>query len=116
MHIDEILQFCNQLKATEETFPFDKRTLVFKVKNKMYALVDIEEPVSINLKCDPEEAIDLRERYPEIIPGFHMNKNHWNTVSLIGNLSNVHIQEMIVKSYELVVASLPKKLKDELKG
>jgi len=116
MHLDDILQFCNTLKATEETFPFDQRTLVFKVMGKMYALVDVEEPDGINLKCDPEEAIELRERYPEITAGYHMSKKHWNTVYLHGNLSDQHVKEMIVKSYELVVASLTKKLKDELKS
>ncbi len=116
MTLNDILTFCNTLPATEETFPFDKTTLVFKVKNKMYALIDINESNTINLKCDPERAVDLRERHEEITPGWHMNKTHWNTVNLRGNLKESLIQEMIVNSYELVVKSLPKKLRDELKG
>lgn len=116
MDLNSILEFCNQLKGTEETFPFDQKTLVFKVMNKMYALIDIHEPNTINLKCDPEMAIELRERHEEITPGFHMNKSHWNTVKLNGNLKETLIQEMIVNSYDLVVASLTKKLRDELAG
>lgn len=80
----------------------------------MYALIDINEPNTINLKCDPEMAVELRERYEEITPGFHMNKSHWNTVNLKGNLKETLIQEMIVNSYDLVVKSLTKKLRDEL--
>jgi predicted DNA-binding protein (MmcQ/YjbR family) len=114
MDLNGILEFCSRLKGTEETFPFDKTTLVFKVMNKMYALIDINEPNTINLKCDPEMAVELRERYEEITPGFHMNKSHWNTVNLKGNLKETLIQEMIVNSYDLVVKSLTKKLRDEL--
>lgn len=114
MDLNSILEFCAKLKGTEETFPFDKTTLVFKVMNKMYALIDIHEANTINLKCDPEMAIELRERYEEITPGWHMNKTHWNTVNLRGNLKEAHVQEMIVNSYDLIVKSLPKKLRDEL--
>jgi predicted DNA-binding protein (MmcQ/YjbR family) len=116
MTLNDILTFCNTLPATEETFPFDQRTLVFKVKGKMYALIDIHEPETINLKCDPEMAIELREKHDEIQPGYHMNKKHWNTVNLLGNLKESLIQEMIINSYELVIKSLPKKLRDELAG
>ncbi len=114
MHLDEILQFCLQLKGTTEHFPFDQKTLVFKVMGKMYALIDVEAPDSINLKCDPERAIDLRERYAAVQPGWHMNKTHWNTVLLNNELSTSQIQELIVHSYDLIVASLPKKLQHEL--
>ncbi len=114
MHLDTLLQFCFRLKGTIETFPFDKRTLVLKVQGKMYALVDVEDPVSINLKCDPERAIDLRERYDGIQPGYHMNKKHWNTVSLLGHVDESLILELVQHSYDLVVSSLPKKLRDEL--
>ena len=82
----------------------------------MFALVNVENPVSINLKCDPEKAIDLRERYDGIQPGYHMSKKHWNTVSLEGLVDDSLIKELIVHSYDLVVASLPKKLRDELKN
>lgn len=114
MHLDEILPFCLALKGTTEHFPFDQRTLVFKVMGKMYALIDVETPDSINLKCDPEEAIELRERYVSVQPGYHMSKKHWNTVLLDGELDKNQIQEMIVKSYDLIVKSLPKKLQHEL--
>lgn len=114
MHLESILAFCQGLKGTTEHFPFDNRTLVFKVMNKMYALVDVEEPDGINLKCDPEKAIELRERYSSVQPGYHMSKKHWNTVLLNGELSDDFIKSMIVDSYELIVASLPKKLRDEL--
>lgn len=114
MQLDTLIQFCFQLKGTEETFPFDQRTLVLKVQGKMYALVDVEEPVSVNLKCDPERAIELRERYDGIQPGYHMNKKHWNTVSLLGAVDESLILELIQHSYDLVVSSLPKKLRDEL--
>lgn len=114
MHIDEILPFCLHLKGTTESFPFDQQTLVFKVMGKMYALINVESPDSINLKCDPELAIDLRERFSAVQPGYHMNKKHWNTITLNGDLSNDFIQEQIVNSYDLVVKSLPKKLQHEL--
>lgn len=114
MHLDEIYQFCLALKGTTENFPFDKRTLVFKVMGKMYALIDVETPDSINLKCDPERAVELRERYSSVQPGYHMNKTHWNTILLNGELTNAQIQELIVHSYDLIVASLPKKLQHEL--
>lgn len=114
MHLDDILSFCLGLKGTTEGFPFDKRTLVFKVMGKMYALIDIESPDSINLKCDPERAIELRERYASVQPGYHMSKKHWNTVLLNNELTNKQLEELIVHSYELVVSSLPKKVQHEL--
>lgn len=114
MQLDDILLICTQLKGTTEHFPFDERTLVFKVMGKMYALIDTLNPDSINLKCDPELAIEYRERYPAITPGFHMNKKHWNTVLLKDDLKREFIQEMIVNSYDLVVSSLPKKVQHEL--
>lgn len=116
MHFDELIDFCFQLPGATETFPFDKTTLVIKVQNKLFALVDVEEPTGINLKCDPERAIELRERYEGIQPGYHMNKTHWNTVALDGSVDDSLIKELIVHSYELIVASLPKKLRDELEN
>lgn len=80
----------------------------------MFALVDVEDPSGINLKCDPEKAIELRERFDGIQPGYHMSKKHWNTVSLDGSVDDSLIKELIVHSYDLVVSSLPKKLRDEL--
>jgi len=103
-----------QLKGTEETFPFDQRTLVLKVGGKMYALADVEQFASVNLKCDPEKAIELRERYAGILPGWHMNKTHWNTVQLNNDVDDIMLRELIQHSYELVFAALPKKVRDEI--
>lgn len=115
MHLEEIRDYCLSKKGTEETFPFDQTTLVFKVFGKMYALIDIDEARSINLKCDPERAEELREQHDGIIPGYHMSKKHWNTVSLDGSINRSLVMELIDHSYELVYASLPKKLRNELK-
>jgi predicted DNA-binding protein (MmcQ/YjbR family) len=95
--------------VTEE-FPFDDVTLVLKVKGKIFMLVSLdEEPSWVNLKCDPELALDLRERYESVTPGYHMNKKHWNTLILDGNVPGKEILKMIDHSYELVRMSLPKK-------
>ena len=113
MHLDTLLQFTATLPGTEDSFPFDAKTLVLKVGGKMYLLVDAENPTQMNLKCDPERAIELRERYDGIQPGYHMNKKHWNTVDLQGSLDEKLILELVKHSYELVFASLPKKVRDE---
>jgi predicted DNA-binding protein (MmcQ/YjbR family) len=114
MNIESFRMYCLSLKGTEECMPFDNNTLVFKVMGKMYALAGIEQFTSINLKCDPEEALELRERYDSVIPGFHMNKKHWNTILMDGRLSDVLIKEWTLNSYNLVVKSLTKKMKTEL--
>ncbi|MBC9811273.1 MmcQ/YjbR family DNA-binding protein [Crocinitomicaceae bacterium CZZ-1] len=116
MYLEEIRDYCLSKKGTEETFPFDATTLVFKVFGKMYALIDIDEARSINLKCDPERAEELREQYDGIIPGYHMSKKHWNTVSLDGSINRSLVIELIDHSYDLVYASLPKKLRNELEN
>jgi predicted DNA-binding protein (MmcQ/YjbR family) len=92
-----------------EDFPFDTGTLVVKVEGKMFALVGIsDDPLRVNLKCDPEKAEILRELYPAIIPGYHMNKRHWNTIVLDGSIADQDIFSMIDDSYELVVKGLPR--------
>lgn len=116
MHLEEIRDYCLSKNGTEETFPFDQTTLVFKVFGKMYALIDVDEAKSINLKCDPERAEELREQYDGIIPGYHMSKKHWNTVSLDGSINRSLVMELIDHSYDLVYASLPKKLRNELEN
>ena len=116
MFLDDLRNHCIGKIGVTEGFPFDQKTLVFKVFGKMFALVDVEDPTGINLKCDPEKAIELRERYDGIQPGYHMSKKHWNTVSLEGLVDDSLIKELIVHSYDLVVSSLPKKLQDELKN
>ena len=112
MNIEEIRAYCLKKNHVTESFPFDKTTLVFKVHNKMYALIDIEDKQYINLKCDPDRAIQLREEFTEITPGYHMNKRLWNSVSITGLLNNKLIMELIDDSYELIFASLPRKLRD----
>lgn len=116
MYLDEIRTYCLNKRGTEEAFPFDTITLVFKVGGKMFALIDADEAKSINLKCDPERAEELREQYDSIIPGYHMNKKHWNTVLLDGSIDRSLIFELIDHSYDLVYASLPKKIKNELEN
>jgi predicted DNA-binding protein (MmcQ/YjbR family) len=99
--------------VTEE-FPFDKNTLVFKVMGRMFALTDLDNFESVNLKCDPERAVQLREEFPSVQPGYHMNKKHWNTILMNEGVSDRLIKEWIDDSYSLVVGSLPKKLRLEL--
>ena len=114
MNIEELREYCISKKGVTEGFPFDESTLVFKVSGKMFALTDLVDALSVNLKCDPEKAIALREQYPCVIPGYHMNKQHWNTVIIDGSLNDNLIKEWITHSYELVVKSLTKKQQQEL--
>ena len=109
MNIEFIREYCLNKKSTTESFPFDEDTLVFKVMGKMFCLTSLSEPNSINLKCDPEKAIALREEYSSVLPGYHMNKSMWNTVILDGTVSNKLICEWIDHSYDEVVKKLPKK-------
>ena len=119
MNIEELRDFCISKKGVTEHFPFDDVTLVFKVMNKMFALSGLDDwekgVQKINLKCNPENAIALREEYDGINSGWHMNKVHWNTVTLNNSdVSDDLVRELIDHSYDLVVASLPKKTKKEL--
>ncbi|MCB0516089.1 MAG: MmcQ/YjbR family DNA-binding protein [Chitinophagales bacterium] len=109
MNIEEIRFYCLQKAATTESFPFDETTLVFKVADKMFALLSLEVPYSINLKCEPEKALALREKYYFILPGYHMNKKHWNTLQLDDKPPVELIKSLIDHSYDLVVDGLPKK-------
>jgi predicted DNA-binding protein (MmcQ/YjbR family) len=112
MDIESIWKYCLSKPHTEETFPFDQTTLVFKVGNKMFALFDIDNFSGINLKCDPEKSIELRESFSGIIPAFHMNKKHWNTVKVNEDVDSKLIMELIDHSYELIFKSLTKKVRD----
>lgn len=103
MNIEELRNFCLSLPGTSEHFPFDETTLVFKVNGKMFALTDMEDVFSVGLKCDPELAIELREQYPAVKPGYHMNKKYWNTVEIDGSVSYSILKEWILISYNLVV-------------
>ena len=116
MNIEEFRNHCLSKNGVTESFPFDEETLVFKVMGKMFALTGLEyNPAKANLKCDPERSIELREQYPNLIySGYHMNKKHWNTVEIEGNLPPVLIVELIDHSYDLVVKSLTRKLQAEL--
>jgi predicted DNA-binding protein (MmcQ/YjbR family) len=117
MNVEQIREYCINKPGVTEGFPFDKTTLVFKVMNKMFALTSLDAiPTSINLKCDPERAISLRESNPSVKPGYHMNKQHWNTITVDHHISNALLQELIDHSYNLIVASLTKKLKSELEN
>ena len=114
MHVENIRTYCLAKPAVSESFPFDEQTLVFKVAGKMFALFSLEKhPLQINLKCDPEKAIDLRERFHSVIPGYHMNKQHWNTLIIDGELPKKLIEDLIDHSYDLVVSKLTKKIKSE---
>ncbi|MEM7373727.1 MAG: MmcQ/YjbR family DNA-binding protein [Bacteroidota bacterium] len=116
MNIEFLREHCIAKAGTTEGFPFGEDTLVFKVMGKMFALLSLDNPVSVNLKCDPEYAIELREQHEEAIkPGWHMNKKHWNTVSLIDNLSDQMILELIDHSYDCVVKTLKKADREALK-
>jgi len=111
MNIEEFREYCISKPGVTEDFPFGETTLVFKVIGKMFALTNLEGDWSINLKCNPERAIELREQYPAIQPGYHMNKRHWNTVMMDGSLNQNLVLELIDHSFELVVEKLPAKLK-----
>lgn len=117
MNIEAFREYCLGKKGVDESFPFGETTLVFKVMGKMFALTGLDNEVATaNLKCDPERAVELREQFPQIIPGYHMNKKHWNTVELETGLSHELLCEMIDHSYDLVVAKMPKKLREALKN
>ena len=115
MNVENFRNYClNKAKVTEE-FPFDETTLVFKVCGKVFALTGLDDPeFKVNLKCDPERAIVLREEFHSIQPGFHMNKKHWNTVHVDGSFSDELFKELIDHSYKMVVKGLPAKLKNDL--
>lgn len=118
MDFDRLLNICLSLPHTEETFPFDQDTMVFKVAGKMFALTSLsdweEGHPSINLKCDPTRAIELREEYEGIEPGYHMSKVHWNTVKLNRDVPDKMVLEFIQHSYDLVWNSLSKKVREGL--
>ena len=115
MSIEEIREYCLSKLGTTESFPFDEDTLVFKVMGKIFCLTSLSEPNRINLKCDPEKAVDLRERYECVLPGYHMNKKMWNTVVIDGSVSKKLLQEWIDHSRDEVIAKLPKKDRELLK-
>jgi len=114
LNIEELRDYCLQKPGTTEGFPFGEETLVFKIAEKIYLLIGLTNGNRFNVKCEPELAIELRERHPEVIPGYHMNKKLWNTVYMDGSLTRKQLCEMIDHSYEQVVKSLPKKVQAEI--
>ncbi|MEZ4798474.1 MAG: MmcQ/YjbR family DNA-binding protein [Flavobacteriales bacterium] len=114
LSLEEIREYCLSLPSTSEDLPFDENTLAFRVVGKIFALCDIVDFNGINLKCDPERAVELREQYDGIKPGYHMNKTHWNTVSTAGDVPDPLMLELLKHSYDTVVKGLPKKVQAEL--
>lgn len=116
MNIEELRSYCLFKPGVTESFPFGPDTLVFKVGGKVFLLTGLDAyPVSFNVKCDPERAIDLREQHPDsILPGYHMNKKHWNTVQINGELTNAQLQELVDHSYDLIFNSLPLKTRENI--
>lgn len=109
MNLEKLRDYCLAKKGVTESFPFGEEALVFKVADKIFCLANMIPPYSINLKCDPEYAAELCEHYEAVTPGYHMNKKHWNTVDLGGNVPDSEILGWIDHSYDLVVKSLSKK-------
>ncbi|MBN8671512.1 MAG: MmcQ/YjbR family DNA-binding protein [Chitinophagales bacterium] len=104
MNIEQLHEYALSLPDVTESFPFDETTLVMKAAGKMFLLVSLDaDPLQFNVKCDPERAIELREEYACILPGYHMNKKHWNTIVVDGTLTNKQLKEMVLDSYNLIV-------------
>lgn len=115
MYIDELREYCISKKGVEECLPFGPETLVFKVMGKMFLLAALDtQPVQFNVKCNPEKAIELRENYNCVFPGYHMNKAHWNTIICDGSVKDTLLKQWIDDSYYLITESLPKKLQQDL--
>jgi predicted DNA-binding protein (MmcQ/YjbR family) len=109
MHLDAFREYCLKKPGATEGTPFGEDVLVFKVGGKMFALAALDEvPARVNLKCDPDLALELRDRYEQVRPGYHMNKKHWNTVEIDSGIPEAELRKMIDHSYELVVKRLPK--------
>lgn len=107
-------EYCLSKPGSTEDTPFDANTLCFRVSGKIYALLDIDLFDSVNLKCDPERAVELREQHEGISPGYHMNKRHWNTIRLDGSIPDPLLLELVDHSYQLVFDSLPKKIQSAI--
>ena len=116
MNLEEIREYCLSVKGASECFPFDETTLVFKVMEKMFAYISIEPSENgfrINLKCNPEKAVELREKYNGVIPGYHANKKYWNTVYLNADVPDKTLKELVLHSVDEVILKLPRKLREE---
>ncbi len=116
MNIEELREYCLNKKGVEESCPFGPDALVFKVVGKVFLITELNKtPLSINVKCDPEKAIELREKYGCVLPGYHMNKKHWNTIIADGSVKDELLKEWINHSYQLIVEKLTRKEKEVLK-
>lgn len=116
MNLEHLRAYCLEKAGAYEDFPFDNVTLTFRVKGKMFALCNVnDDPLEVNLKCDPELSELLREKYDAVKPGWHMNKRHWNTVTLDGTIPEHEVLELIDMSYELVVKTLSRLEQNTLK-
>lgn len=110
-------EYCLSKRGTTEDMPFGEDVLVFRVRGKMFGLVALDEvPPRVNLKCDPDLALELRDRYEQVTPGYHMNKKHWNTVEIDSGIPDAELRKMIDHSYELVTKNLPKAKRRKLKN
>lgn len=114
MNIEELRDFCLSLPLVEEKFPFDQTTLVFYIAGKIFCLANIEEFYRVNVKCDPEDALQLRATYRAVLPGYHMNKKHWNTIQINEDAKDSLIYQWIKDSYNLVILTLPKSKRPQL--
>jgi predicted DNA-binding protein (MmcQ/YjbR family) len=116
MDIVSFREYCLSKPGVTEDTPFDETTLCFRVGGKIFAITDIDSFESVNLKCDPERAVELRELHSGILPGYHMNKKHWNTVLCDGSVPQYLILELTDHSYQLILGSLPKKVQVNLQS
>lgn len=116
MNIEELRDYCMSLSNVSESMPFGDDSLVFKIGGKMFLLTTLEGDFRINVKCDPEYAVQLREKYSDVRPGYHMNKKHWNTIEINGSIGDSLILEWINHSYNLVLKSLPRKIREEIEN
>jgi predicted DNA-binding protein (MmcQ/YjbR family) len=115
MNIEEFREYCLTTNSVTEETPFGPDNLVFKVAGKIFALASLDDiPARVNLKCDPNLALELRDRYEQVTPGYHMSKKHWNTIEIDSGIPDRELRKMIDHSYELVVKGLPKKQREQL--
>jgi len=113
MDIETFRHYCLQKAYVSESFPFDETTLVMKVRDKIFAITDLNNDFQIALKCDPEKAIERREQFFAVKPGYHLNKTHWNTILIDGSIPDSTLKDWIDESYELIVSKFPKNIRSQ---
>ena len=114
MNIEELRDYCLSLPFVEEKFPFDQETIAFYIGGKIFCLANITEFKKLNVKCNPEIALELRETYQAVLPGYHMNKKHWNTIMVNEDVNDNLIKTWIKDSYQLVIQTLPKSIRQNI--